>query len=115
MTQPSNFFSRYGAFSGTFVVPAATMNAPHDSASLPSRQPERVGLAAGSAGSPETSRRIGQLPAASAGSRAIDAVAPPGPFIAIVCTGSSGLLRPPIAKPTPNSTIAATATAAIAV
>ncbi len=69
----------------------------------------------GSGGSPETSSVIGQLPAASRASRAIDAVAPAGPFIAIVCTGFSGLSRPPIAYPTPNSTIAAMAIAAIAV
>ena len=58
---------RYGALSGTFVVPAATMNAPHDSASLPSFVSQSVYvLPSGSAGSPETSRRIGQLPASSA-------------------------------------------------
>ena len=40
---------------------------------------------------------MGQLPASSSGISAIDAVAPDGPFIAIVATGFSGLSRPPIA------------------
>ena len=98
ITQESNFFSLYGALSGTFVVPvpdderAARLG---ERAVL--RQPQRVALAGRQRRQPHTSSRIGQLPASSGASSAIDADAPAGPVIAIVCTGSSGLSRPPIA------------------
>ena len=95
-TQPSNFFKGYGAFSGTSVVPPATTNDPHDSASLPSFVSHSVYvLPFGNTGSPETLNVIGQLPAASFANTSIVASALFGPAMAIVCTGAPGASRPP--------------------
>ena len=105
ITQPSNCFSRYGAFSGTLVVPAADRERAARLGELAAaREPERVRLALGSGGSPDTSSRHRPVSRRVRRIRAIEAVAPESPVIAIVCTGPSGSSRPPIAYPTPNST-----------